>query len=249
MTVKSGIAGQLGIAEEVYANEAQTITGTPSGTFGLNYDGALTTVTLTTTASAASIQTALNALPNLGNGLGTSAGVTCTGGPLPTAVTVTFAGSLVAGRNVPLLAVQGAVTGLTFATPSPGTGYGDAQTPSRFLEFTSESLQLARDVLESTAIRTGNRLLRTDRQALNRKGAGGDVNYEVAYTGFGLLFKHMFGASVITTPTNGVLTRDHTYTIADPTGKSLTTQVGRPDTVAGLGNPFRYKGCKVNGWE
>jgi hypothetical protein len=249
VTVKSGIAAQLGMAEELYVNEVQTITGTPSATFGLNYDGALTTVSLTTTATAASIQTALNALPNLGNGLGTTAGVTCTGGPLPSQVTVTFSGTFVAGRNTPALVVQGAVTGLTIATGTPGTGYGDAQTVTRFLEFTDESLALNRDVIESTALRTGNRLLRTDRQAINRKGAGGDINFEVANTGFGLLFKHMFGTSAITTPTNGVLTRDHTYQIADPTGKSLTLQVGRPDTVVGTVNPFAYKGSKINGWE
>lgn len=249
MTVKSGIAAQIGIAEEVYTNEVQTISGTPSATFGLNFDGALTTVTLTTTATAASIQTALNALPNLGNGLGTTAGVTCTGGPLPSAVTVTYSGTFVAGRNVPALTVQGSVTGLTISTTTPGTGYGDPQTVNRFLEFTDESLALDVQRIESTALRTGNRLLRTDRWAANRKGVAGDVNWEVANTGFGLLFKHAWGTSAITTPTNGVLTRDHTYQLADPTGKSLTIQVGRPDTVAGNINPFTYKGCKINGWE
>src|ERR1700685_3740094 len=100
-TVASGLGSQLGLAAELVTNEVQTITGTPSGSFGVTFDGANTVATLTTTATAASIQTALNTLPNLGNGGGATYGVTCTGGPLPTAVTVTFSGSLVAGRNVP----------------------------------------------------------------------------------------------------------------------------------------------------
>jgi len=244
MAIKSGLSAQIGIAEEAYTNEVQSISGSPSATFGLNFDGALTTVTLTTTATAASIQTALNLLPNIGAG-----GVACAGGPLPTAVSVTFSGALVSGRNVPQLSVQGAVTGLTFSTTTPGTGYGDGVAPARFLEFVDESIQLTVDRIESTGLRTGNQILRTDRWAANRKGAAGDVNWEVANTGFGLLFKHMFGASNITTPPSGVLTRDHTYTLADPIGKSLSVQLGVTDTGTGTTNPFTYKGAKISSWE
>src|SRR4051812_36368285 len=131
MPTGSGLSLQWGVGEELYVNEVQTITGTPSATFGLTYDGASTPVTLTTTAPAASIQAALEALPNIGTG-----GVVCTGGPLPGAVTVTFSGPTVAGKNVPLLAVVGAITGLTFGVTTPGTGYGDPVTPTRFLELT-----------------------------------------------------------------------------------------------------------------
>lgn len=246
MPIKSGLSAQLGMADELYVNEVQQIAGTPSATFGLNFDGALTTVSLTTTATAASVQTALNLLPNIG-----AAGVACAGGPLPgTPITVTFSGALVSGRNVPLLAVQGAVTGLTFTTPTPGTGYGDAQTVTRFLEFTQESLALTVERIESSAIRTSNLLLRTDRWTSNRKGAAGDVTFEVANTGFGLLFKHMAGGnSTITTPASGVNTRDHTYNLlTDPTSKSLTMQVGRTDQT-GTTQPFTYKGCKLDTWE
>jgi Phage tail tube protein len=257
MPGKSGLWGQFGMAEEVYTNEVQqfNITGAPTGgTFTLTYDGA-TTATIAWNAAAAAVQTALNALPNLGNGVGTTLGVTCGGGALPgSAVTVTFSGLLVAGRNVPQLtaniaALTGGAPVFNPSTTTPGTGYGDPQTVTRFLEFENESFVLNRDVIESTAIRTGNRLLRTDRFAVNRKDAGGDINFEVAYNGFGLLFKHMFGTSAITTPTNGVLTRDHTYQIADPVGKSTTMQIGRPDMGTSTVDPFTYKGCKIQSWE
>src|SRR5262245_10754444 len=112
MATGSGVAAQFGMAAEVYTNEVQTISGTPSGTFGLTFDGENTVTTLATNESAVNIQTALNNLVKLGAGVGTTTGVTCTGGPLPTTVNVSFAGTLVQKRNVPQLAVQGAVTGL-----------------------------------------------------------------------------------------------------------------------------------------
>jgi hypothetical protein len=68
MPTGSGLSAQWGFAEETYVNEIQTITGTPSATFGLTYNGANTTVSLSTTASAAQIQAALEALPNVGTG-------------------------------------------------------------------------------------------------------------------------------------------------------------------------------------
>jgi hypothetical protein len=105
MPVGSGLATQFGAAEETITNEVQSISGTASGSFTLSFDGA-TTTSLATNAAAATIQAALEALPNIGTG-----GVACSGGALPTAVTVTFSGPLVAGRNVPILTVQSGITG------------------------------------------------------------------------------------------------------------------------------------------
>lgn len=243
MPIGTGLAAQIGMAEEVYTNEVQRISGTPSGVFGVSFDGALTITTLATNASAAAIQAALEALPNIGTG-----GVTASGGPLPTAVDVTFVGPLVKQRNVPQMAVQGAVTGLTFSTLTPGTGYGDAVTVTRFLEFTNETLKLDIGRIESAGLRSGNRVQRTDRWTSNRKGAGGDIELEVPSKGIGMLLKHILGTVAITTPTNGVLTRKHSHTLADPAGKSLTIQISRPDT-GGTVRPFTYKGCKVTDWE
>lgn len=245
MGLGSGLSAQIGYAEEVYTNEVQTISGTPSATFGLNFDGALTPVNLPTNASASAIQAALEALPNIGTG-----GVVCTGGPLPSAVTVTFSGTLVQKLNVPTLTVQGAVTGLTFNTTTPGTGYGDYQAPSRFLEFVSESMQLQQDYIESAAIRAGTFVRRSDRRVVNRKGAGGQVTHEVASNGYGLLFKHMMGAVNIATPSGGTLTRDQTFTLADLWNLSLTMQKGVPRQfgVAANVDPFSYVGTKVMDW-
>ncbi len=244
MAIGSGIAAQIGIAEELYVNEVQTITGTASATFTLTFEGATTTA-LATTDTAANIQAALIALPNIG-----AAGVACTGGPLGTgAVTITFGGNaLTAKRDVATLIVQTGITGLTVATPTPGTGYGNYVAPTRFLEFDSEGLNLVQQYQASKSLRSGNVVQRADRQFTDRKGIAGDVSFDVVSKGFGLIFKHMMGTPVITTPSGGTLTRDHTYTIGDLWNKSLTVQVGRPDT-GGTVQPFSYTGCKVTDWE
>lgn len=99
------------------ANEVQTIAGTPSATFALSFAGETGPTTLTTTATAASVQTYLRALSTIG-----PTGVSCTGGPLNTTITVTFDGVGMSQRDQPLLAVSSGATGITIATTTAGTG-------------------------------------------------------------------------------------------------------------------------------
>lgn len=89
----------IAVASEV-ANDVQTLTtsgSVTSGTFTLTYGGQ-TTAALNWNATAAQIQTALQAISSIGNG-----NMVCTGGPLPsTGVVCTFSGTL---GNLPLLAM------------------------------------------------------------------------------------------------------------------------------------------------
>jgi hypothetical protein len=97
-----------------------TITGTPTGgTFTLTYSGQ-TTAAIAYNASAAAVQTALEALSNIATG-----DVTCAGGALPgTPVTVTFGGAY-DGTDVPQMTAAGSFTGGTspavaVSTTTPG---------------------------------------------------------------------------------------------------------------------------------
>jgi hypothetical protein len=91
-------------------NEVQqvAISGGPTGgTFTLTFDGQ-TTAAIAYNATAAAVQSALEALSNIEPG-----DVTATGGPLPgTAVDVTFGGRYY-GQNVPQMTATGALTGGT----------------------------------------------------------------------------------------------------------------------------------------
>ena len=88
-----------------------TITGVPTGgTIALTYDGRTTTA-IAYNATNAAVQSALEALPNIGTG-----GVVVTGGPWPaTAMIVTFSGANTAKRPHPL--ISGSVALLTGGTP------------------------------------------------------------------------------------------------------------------------------------
>jgi len=107
---KAMSAGQPlgGIVNEL---ETVTITGTPSaGTFTLTFNGE-TTATIVYNATAAAVQTALEALPSIEPG-----DIVAAGGPFPgTAVTLTFTGAY-AGQNVVNVTATGSFTGGTTPT-------------------------------------------------------------------------------------------------------------------------------------
>jgi hypothetical protein len=101
---------EFGNNENIAVNEIQTltVTGTPTGgTFTITYAGQ-TTAGIAFDANAAAVDSALEALSNIGAG-----DVTCTGGPLPgTPVVITFTGAL-ANTDVALMTTSDSFTGGT----------------------------------------------------------------------------------------------------------------------------------------
>jgi hypothetical protein len=102
-------------------DEVQSLASTATGgTFALTFTNPLTGVSAKTApiafnASAATIQAALRALSNM-----PTAGVVGAGGPLPTAVTLTFAGDL-SGIDVPIVVADNALATGGTAVPSTTT--------------------------------------------------------------------------------------------------------------------------------
>lgn len=107
-TAAPTVAQISGFDPDVTGNEVQTVTvtGSPTGgTFTLTYD-TQTTSALPYNATPAAVQTALEALTNIGAG-----NVTVSGGPLPgTAITVTFKGEL-ANTDVAQMTATSSLTG------------------------------------------------------------------------------------------------------------------------------------------
>lgn len=92
-------------------NEVQTleITGDPEGgDFTISFDGQ-TTAAIAWNATAAVVQTRLQALSNVGSG-----GVTVAGGPMPALVTITFGGNL---SGLAVAEITTTLTGLTGGSP------------------------------------------------------------------------------------------------------------------------------------
>lgn len=127
------------------------------------------------------------------------------------------------------------------------SSYGTYTVPTRFLEFTGESLKNAPGKIYGRGIGR-SRFQRKDRVRTYSKGAAGDVEFDVMTTGAGLLFKHMLGKLTVA---QVAATTEYTHT-AEPNpagmaGLSATLQVGRPAND-GTVHPFSYPGAKCTEW-
>lgn len=127
------------------------------------------------------------------------------------------------------------------------TTFGTFTTPTRFLEFNSESMEYAIERIESQGLRANNTVQRSDRWKPNTKGVSGDISLEVTSKGFGMLFENMLGTAGTPNNVSGSVYQ-HDFTLGDLQGKHLTIQVGKPD-VGGTVRAFSYLGCKIAQWE
>jgi hypothetical protein len=116
---------------------------------------------------------------------------------------------------------------------------GTAATPTRFYEFNDESIAMTIERIESEGLRTGNRVLRSDRYASGQKAIEGSFSMDMTAGNTAILFKHALGA--VATAGSYI----HTCTMADPFGLGLTIEVGRPGND-GTVRAFTYAGCKIN---
>lgn len=126
--------------------------------------------------------------------------------------------------------------------------YGTAVAVTRFYEFLDESFEFTRGRMESAALRTGTRIMRSDDWAAGEKSVAGALAVELQTKGLGLLLKHCLGAVNTSQPDAGgaPTVYEHLFTLgALP---SATVQVGRPQTD-GTVTPFTYTGCVVKDWE
>jgi hypothetical protein len=127
--------------------------------------------------------------------------------------------------------------------------YGTSVTPTRFIEFNSETLKRDPTFLEPSAIRAGTKYKRASRIRVSRQTISGDINFDINTLGMGLLVKHML-ASTVTTPTliSGSAYKQ-VHTPGDFRGLSLTCQVGRPEEATGTVRPHTFAGVKIPKWE
>ncbi|MGW7239737.1 phage tail tube protein [Streptomyces sp. NPDC054804] len=126
--------------------------------------------------------------------------------------------------------------------------YGTFVAPTKFVEFSKESLVLKKTTAQSAGIAAGRLLPLSSRRVITRKEVNGSIDLEVANKGMGLLFQALMGTTV--TPVQQVATAAYlqTHTLADTAGKSLTIQKGVPLTT-GTVTDKTFLGCKVTSAE
>ncbi|WP_309129478.1 phage tail tube protein [Microbacterium sp.] len=135
------------------------------------------------------------------------------------------------------------------------TTYGTAVTVERFLEFTSETLDLDRAYHQGENMRPGTRVARSQKRILTREGAAGDITQEVQTKGFGALFELALGVASAWTEVeadSGVYQGVFTL-VKDDFLPSATIQKGVPRlptaTTPGGVDAFTFAGCQVSSIE
>ena len=126
------------------------------------------------------------------------------------------------------------------------TTYGTAVPITDSFEIMSEDFAGKYERTNAEAL-SGSYVQRSDRFAVNRKGAEGSVSLEPLTRGFGAWLAFMMG-SVATTGPVETAAYTHTGTIGNLTGKNLTVQVLRADESGTL-RPWTYEGGKVTSYE
>ncbi|MGW2226794.1 phage tail tube protein [Streptomyces formicae] len=128
------------------------------------------------------------------------------------------------------------------------TTYGTFVAPSKFIEFTKESLVLKKTTAQSAGIAAGRLLALSSRRVLTRREVAGSIDLEVTNKGMGLLLQALMGTSVTPVQQGAGPAYLQTHTLADTAGKSLTIQKGVPLTT-GTVTDKTFLGCKVTSAE
>ncbi|WP_328739874.1 phage tail tube protein [Streptomyces erythrochromogenes] len=128
------------------------------------------------------------------------------------------------------------------------SSYGSFTAPTRFLEFTKESLVLKKTTEQSAGVASGRLLALSNRRVLTQQEVTGSVDLEVTNTGMGLFLASLMGSAG--TPVQQAATAAYlqTHTLADSFGKSLVIQKGVPLT-SGTVTDKTFLGCKVTAAE
>ncbi|MEU0181775.1 phage tail tube protein [Streptomyces sp. NPDC006207] len=122
--------------------------------------------------------------------------------------------------------------------------YGTFVAPSKFIEFTKESIVLRKTTAQSAGIAAGRLLALSSRRVLTTQDAGGTLEMEVTNKGMGVLLQTLMGTSVTPVQQGAGPAYLQTHTLADTAGKSLTIQKGVPLTT-GTVTDKTFVGCKV----
>ena len=113
-----------------------------------------------------------------------------------------------------------------------------ASGTSRIFPYVRESLRMNRNLISSNTIRSSRN---PQMPVRGNRDVAGNIEFELAPQ-YGLLLKHIFGATV----TTGAAPYVHTYKVGDlPAG--MTIEKYFPDLA--VPTWFRYNGCKVNSFK
>jgi hypothetical protein len=126
--------------------------------------------------------------------------------------------------------------------------YGTFVAPTKFVEFTKESLVFKKTTAQSAGIAAGRLMALSSRRVVTQKEASGGIDLEVTNKAMGLILQALMGTTVTPVQQAATIAYLQTHTLADTAGKSLTIQKGVPLTT-GTVTDKSFVGCKITSAE
>ncbi|MET9957033.1 phage tail tube protein [Streptomyces sp. NPDC006339] len=124
------------------------------------------------------------------------------------------------------------------------SAYGTFVAPTRFIEFTKESLVLKKTTAQSSGVAASRLMALSLRRVVTQREVQGSLELEVANRGMGILLQALMGTTVTPVQQGATTAYLQTHTLADVFGKSLTIQKGVPLTT-GTVTDKSFVGCKI----
>lgn len=131
---------------------------------------------------------------------------------------------------------------LGFGTEST---YKTGVTPTRWPEFTDESINWDKSIKQGVGLRVGGRVARSARRVVTSAQGSGDFTMEATSKGMGLLWSYALGTGTSTLVSGS--TYQQVITLGD-TPSSFTMQKGQV-RVDGTVDPYTFLGCMVGSWQ
>lgn len=125
------------------------------------------------------------------------------------------------------------------------TTYGTVQTPDRFLEFQTETLERKNEIIRSNALGSGSlHLRRGSRSVVAGRHGEGNIEMEVVKNGMGRILGNLLGGTPTIVQQGGTPAYLQTFTMGSTSGKSLTIQKQKRDESDTVVSNFTFEGSK-----
>jgi len=125
------------------------------------------------------------------------------------------------------------------------TVYGSFVTPTRWLEYESETLKLMPNRIQGNGLAQGVFVPRGSQRVTTTQQGGGDLKSRFFYKGMGLYLGALMGNTSLAPVQQGATAAYlQTHVLADPSGDMLTIQKGVPD-LGGTIRKYNFVGSKV----
>lgn len=129
------------------------------------------------------------------------------------------------------------------------SAFGTGVTVDRFLEYTEESIDFAREFYQGSGLRAGSRMPRSARRVLVKDGVAGDISLEVPTRGIGSFLELLLGVSTATLVPSTTMYQQVFTPIKNDFLPTATFQKGVPRLGANTVDAYTARGMVCSNFE